>query len=870
MDEREQNCVLGEQLFSAKQYEDALKCFVQLLKQLAATERSERESQFIAKLCRNIALCYEELHSWKQAEEYFLKSIHFDIKNWTNYLLLGKLYLRKECQNYVKARKTLEKAWFLSKGSKEATKCLSFALDKLNDIQSNIKFLRTAVDNKEALSDNDFLKWCWFRLAFYETKVHNYNEAIKCFQNCIRLDENDFNCWQCLGEAYLSRGTFTNALKSFLKSKELCPDESNIYITLKIADIKRVLSTYSEAIVDYNEVLRKNPNYVPALIGMAESKYNIAVESFTKGLYEKAHDISSQALEHAAKATSLKPELSLPWNIMSNCCLYICLYGRSTGQILRFNNRNITRKEVAELGIKCTKNVLARNINSSRIWHNISILYWILSQELSDETIFYKAILSILKALSLNRKNFSFWNTFGIICRITRLSQFFFLKSINHAVSAEIPWNNLGVLYLKFAKKASSDLKEDTYFVSHKCFSKSQAFNPSFVNCWIGQAIIADTFKNAHSTWLFKHCNMMGHNVEAALGFTKKSIEMNMQQFYIHAIDSLLKYNSRDSNNIAVLNYLGVLLERVGNKRDARKFFKRSLDIALETKDEHLDLIRLNNMRIFNDFTVGEAIANKDLDYWITVALIQWTNKKYNEAMRCYETCLKTVDNERRKQILHCLGCVLQKCGKSGKAALQQSIDGLTVNSDAIPLLINLVFENDVKQFVVVTCNILNWIRSQKVTQQIGEKMIVPLSLLYLFAPQNIIQSMKISTLDLIHCFPYVYKLYFVEALRIMKSDEKKKYSKCLFLIEKCKSLYPTKERATFIVAYHLLCFVLTSTSTEKVNESENLRRLQKTVHQLPHSEELWAIWKAQTAGKKKLNLNLVLNYVLKLILLNN
>lgn len=47
---------------------------------------------------------------------------------------------------------------------------------------------------------------------------------ILSLQAALRADPKDFNCWESLGEAYLSRGGDTTALKSFTKASELNPE----------------------------------------------------------------------------------------------------------------------------------------------------------------------------------------------------------------------------------------------------------------------------------------------------------------------------------------------------------------------------------------------------------------------------------------------------------------------------------------------------------------------------------------------------------------------------------------------------------------------------------------------------------------------
>lgn len=85
-------------------------------------------------------------------------------------------------------------------------------------------------------------------------------------QAALRADPKDFNCWESLGEAYLSRGGYTTALKCFRKAQELNP--KTIYSIYKAAAIEQILGKYKNAIAEYQHILKKSQDYIPALKGM--------------------------------------------------------------------------------------------------------------------------------------------------------------------------------------------------------------------------------------------------------------------------------------------------------------------------------------------------------------------------------------------------------------------------------------------------------------------------------------------------------------------------------------------------------------------------------------------------------------------------
>lgn len=84
-------------------------------------------------------------------------------------------------------------------------------------------------------------------------------------QAALRADPKDSNCWESLGEAYLHRGSYSTALKSFRKASELNP--GLVYSIYRAAALEQILGKYENAIATYQEILKKTENYVPALKG---------------------------------------------------------------------------------------------------------------------------------------------------------------------------------------------------------------------------------------------------------------------------------------------------------------------------------------------------------------------------------------------------------------------------------------------------------------------------------------------------------------------------------------------------------------------------------------------------------------------------
>lgn len=93
--------------------------------------------------------------------------------------------------------------------------------------------------------------------------IDNYM-YVESLQAALRADPEDWVCWECLGEAYLNRRSFTAALKAFGKAQQLQP--SSIYSVYQAAAIKQTLGKFREAVAEYLQITAQQ-DYVPALKG---------------------------------------------------------------------------------------------------------------------------------------------------------------------------------------------------------------------------------------------------------------------------------------------------------------------------------------------------------------------------------------------------------------------------------------------------------------------------------------------------------------------------------------------------------------------------------------------------------------------------
>ncbi len=94
---------------------------------------------------------------------------------------------------------------------------------------------------------------------------NGYDEAIKCYNEAIKLNPNDAYAWYCKGNALKIQGKYDEAIKASDEAVRLNPNESAAWETKGAAlnaqgKRNEAIKAYEEAIKAHDEAIRLNPN----------------------------------------------------------------------------------------------------------------------------------------------------------------------------------------------------------------------------------------------------------------------------------------------------------------------------------------------------------------------------------------------------------------------------------------------------------------------------------------------------------------------------------------------------------------------------------------------------------------------------------
>lgn len=615
-----------------------------------------------------------------------LQAARFDPYNGEIFLYLGHFYLYGQ-QNKEKAKKCYQKAFDLdSENAEVGAAFCDIMMDSRDD--KVLEYLKSVT----AKAGPGSAKWAWLRLGLHQLKNENPNAAVTALQAALRPDPLDHHVWECLGEAYVNRGSYTAALKAFTKASEL--DPQSIYSQYMIASIKQTLGLFSESVPEYKLILEKEPYYVPALKGIGETLLLQAKSFLSRFLDCRVLDACEEAIFYLTRAAGQRPDLSCLWKLLGDACTLPYIVDRKNFRdimipckLLQANNKDpekktgVTKSVLLELGSRCYGRALKIYPECASLWHDLGINFLYQSRELHDRCkdenqsddsevkVRIQKALDILKqAITLDPQNCKHWDALGIAlcskdCFNPKLAQHCFIKSIQVENNNAVAWTNLGALYLK-----SSNLQ-----LAHEAFKVAQSLDPSYVGCWIGQAIIAESVGHEDAMDLFRHTTELSNHTEACIGYghwvcstllDTNKVNTELYQYSIEqlaavpaASDALAKYTERIHNDSLAFNMYGILLERQGLLSLANRAFEKAVDILeMEEPDsENLQKARSNLARVKGSMGYFKGALKQyklmkpldNLEDLCGLALTLFKNEQFKECYQAYSKVLQITEEYR-------------------------------------------------------------------------------------------------------------------------------------------------------------------------------------------------------------------------------
>ncbi|XP_072215767.1 superkiller complex protein 3 [Excalfactoria chinensis] len=657
--------------YSQKKYEQAERSF-----QNAIERRTE-----IAEYHQYLGLTY-----WFMSDEtkkdkgktltHFLKAAKLDSYLGSVFCYLGNYY-RDVVGDKSRARGCYKKAFELDGTDEESGTAAVDLSVELGDTDTALSILNEVTEKSNAGA----AKWAWLHRGLYYLRTGQPSKAVADLQAALRADRMDPNCWESLGEAYVSRGSYAAALKSFRKASELNPD--HVYSIYRAAAVEQILGKYENAIATYQQILEKTGEYVPALKGLGECYLMLARSALEKYLDMRALGYIEQALEFFARATKHRPDISSLWKLLGDTCTSVHVISTTKvnvqvlGLLLGKNDgkQMLKKSELLRLGGRCYGRAL-KLIPLPNIWCDLGINYYRQAEHLTAvgtdmneiSELLEKSLQCLKKAVRLDSKNHLYWNALGVVASCSAvgnyaLAQHSFIKSVQAEEINVVAWTNLGVLYL-----ATGNIEQ-----AHEAFKVAQSLEPSYLMCWIGQALVAEAVGSYDAMDLFRHTTELSMHTEGAKGYAHwvcstlqdKSNRDTEQYLYniveMNAIPAaqvvMSKYTERNPDDASAFTMLGYLNDYLELKRQAKDAYERAATLLKNSEDTEKYNIAMQNygrsLCAIGEFDkaieVYTSIPLTEFDAIMGIALAYFKKGLFEESIKAYEKALSVAESEQDK-----------------------------------------------------------------------------------------------------------------------------------------------------------------------------------------------------------------------------
>ncbi|XP_018320873.1 tetratricopeptide repeat protein 37 [Agrilus planipennis] len=802
-----------------------------------------------------VGLLHWKIHDYDKSAIPFLKAAKLNPNNYSIFLYLGHYY--QKYNNIEKAKKCFEKAFKINSNCIEAALELGEIYRKLEDWDANLTLLRELAGG----SVNEWNNWAWVQLGVSYLEKQDFNCAIDTWRYLVRCKPLNSHFWEGLADSYLARGSYTSALKCYQKAAEITPNA--LYPLLQIATVKRILGQYAEARADFEALLSTNQKYVPALKGLAETCLNQAKLYNKNQLLGLTRDCCQCALENLLTAIKERNNFSCLWKLAADGCYlvaqlpekYCCLLIPAS-LVDESDDGGSKIMEMDDLFLMATryysKSILLSKSNIL-IWHDLASCYLSYAKSVTDprkaKTLYDKALMAAQYCTKENPSHWEHWNLLGNIA-ISKdpsdyaLAQHAFIKAITVEHNSAEAWTNLGSLYLKL----------DEFKLANAAFARAQRADPTYVNSWVGQAIIAETMGAEEAMDLFRHSTQLGMQMQGALGYGQwvcQTLIDSPPHTFIYAIhkmhavpvacDALTWYIERNPYDSCAWNMLGILRERLGMKATTLEAFTNAYKKCIEI---YRDKAKINMGRI--NFRLGKY--KEAIDFYQSVkeanfksgsglALARFKAKQYEESYEEYEAALHWLTDEQSHQsdLLVALASMAYtfQGPDAAKTLLFQSVKCNPPSPFAYYAILALGLLNDDFKLAEAAVKEMTTLKDRKECLSHTSTL-----LSHFYFKKNEISKGIRELSKLIHRHPDQASLWLSFAILFARCKSGKK---CITLAASHCAKIAVKLRETNMDIKLALCIISLLCSIAG-DEKQALKAAQKAVHCYPNLSECWCV----------------------------
>jgi superkiller protein 3 len=602
---------------------------------LASLEEEQPQNRaFKSELLYRIGYCQWELDPSAASRKdrngayaNFLASIKANMNFAPAYTYLGLFYADYK-KDKTRARRCFHKAFELSSSETEAAERLArgFADQKEWDLVEVVS--QRVVDSGKAKpapgSKRRGYSWPYAALGTVQINKQQYAKSIISFQAALRISPGDYHSWVGLAESYHHSGRYVAATKAFEHARSLEPNlsgdeqEQIWYARYMLANVRRELGEYGDAIASYEDVLSTRPNDVGVTIALLQTLAESSWKSLDTGLFNHAAELACKVIKVARSLVIVRSDIFNLWKAVGDACANFSYIKKKVEKLSLADCKVLLSTqldpvafdimtEVDGVGMNWLESSDVHGAASSDFCLYLSILAYkraihVSLQDTHAQAVawynlgwaeyrayrsvqtgsgnkgkksrkFLKAAMRCFKrAIELEAGNSEFWNSLGVVTTSMspKVAQHAFVRSLHLNDRSAQVWTNLGALYL-----LHNDIQ-----LANEAFTRAQSTDPDYSQAWVGQGFLALLFGDPkEARGLFEH----------AFDISSSSVMLPKRQYTVTLFDHLLsdptssnevseliqpffalhQLCAQDPSDLPFMHLSSLLAERMGETADA-------------------------------------------------------------------------------------------------------------------------------------------------------------------------------------------------------------------------------------------------------------------------------------------------------------
>lgn len=612
----------------------------------------------------------------------FLASIKANMNYAPAYTSLGFYYADYK-KDKTRARRCFHKAFELSSSETEAAERLArgFANQKEWDLVEAVA--QRVVDSGYAKpapgSKRKGHSWPYAALGTVQINKQQYSKSIVSFQAALRISPDDYHSWVGLAESYHHSGRYIAATKAFDHARAL---ETNLsdkekdhiwFARYMMANVKRELGVYEDAIASYEDVLITRPNDIGVTIALLQTLAESSWKSLDSGLFNDAAELACKVIQVAGSLVTSRNDIFNLWKAVGDACSNLTYIKKKIGKLAvpdckallmsgldpvaldlmtEIDGVGLVWLEASDvderaapdscifmsiLAYKRAIHVSALDTHAQAVaWYNLGWAEYraYRSVQLGSGTKskkprkFLKVSMRCFKrAIELEAGNSEFWNSLAVVTTSMspKVAQHAFVRSLHLNDRSAQVWTNLGAFYL-----LHNDIQ-----LANEAFTRAQSTDPDYAQAWVGQGILALLYGDSNEArGLFEHAFDISNSssmlpkrqytltlFDHLLGDPSASNEVSqlIQPFF-----ALHQLCAQDPSDLPFMHLSALLAERMGEVADAESSLEvvcAGMEAEFEESESPASLSRF-------------AQANADM------ARVLLANHRYEEAAEKAETAI--------------------------------------------------------------------------------------------------------------------------------------------------------------------------------------------------------------------------------------